>query len=162
MAATGEPYTVAARNAFKVFGEPVSVSAEECPGTFTWSAFGANYMDTVCANSLEWPEEYQGWGLCDADDDFRDKGIPCPFCNSENFVEYQYGGGYYRPYWVGTDTQVPDKTTIHFHEKENWLWMSAEHNVHGELKIEFRENIPENDADEENYTPYILDNGDTL
>jgi len=63
----------------------------ECPGMFVgWSAFGATYPDTVCATSLTWPEGHDpGPVLCDADDDHRPKGIPCPACDPQGFAQYE-------------------------------------------------------------------------
>lgn len=64
---------------------------EACPGHLTWSAFGAYYPDTVCATALEWnPGTDPGAVLCDADDDFRPKDVPCPFCAPDRFIDYQW------------------------------------------------------------------------
>lgn len=64
---------------------------EACPGQMAWSAFGAYYPDTVCATALEWnPGTDPGAVLCDADDDFRPKDVPCPFCAPDRFIDYQW------------------------------------------------------------------------
>ncbi len=63
----------------------------ECPGQFVgWSAFGATYPDTVCATACTWPEgSNPGPVLCDADDEFRPRDIPCPACDPRGFAEYE-------------------------------------------------------------------------
>lgn len=63
---------------------------EQCPGNLEWSAFGATYMDTVCASALEWPDGHKERGLCDADNDFRPGDVPCPFCDPDLFIDYQW------------------------------------------------------------------------
>lgn len=162
MQETGEPYSVAAHAITPIFGVPYPVGAEECPGHFTWSAFGAPYPDTVCSTAVIWEDGYEGWGLCDADDDFRDKGVPCPFHDQEAFLAYQYEGSYYRPYWKGTEERVPDHTPIHFHENGQSLIMSANHPKHGELRVTAREEVPETDEEEANFKSFILADRSTL
>lgn len=162
MAMTQEPYSVAAHYVDqKTVGIPVSIGEEECPGYFTWSAFGATYPDTVCASVVEFSDGYQGWGLCDADDGFRDKGIPCPFCDSAGFLYYQHGGSYRVPYWDGTDERVASHTEIHFHEKGSSLWMSATHPEHGELRVTIHDEEEEG-SDMKSFIPWVLSNGDEL
>lgn len=160
MEKTGEPYLVAAQQLSKPFGVPAGVGKESCPGHLTWSAFGAFYPDTVCATVIEWEDGHDGWGLCDADDDFREKDIPCPFHDQEGFLEYSFAGGYYLPYWADTEELVPARTAIHFHEEGNSLWMSATHPVHGELKVVVREEPEERMTDD--FVPFVMANHDTL
>jgi hypothetical protein len=158
---TGEAYSVAARELGMIFGEPTSVGVEKCPGYLTWSAFGASYPDSVCSTVVEWEGDYQGWGLCDADDDFRDKGVPCPFHDPVQFMEYMYGGGFYVPFWSGTEQRLPNRTEIHFHEEGPYLWLSATHEKYGELKVTVRElDFPDEEFD--NFEPYILSDGTKL
>lgn len=66
---------------------------EECPGQLIWSAFGARYPDSVCSSALDWTGcDYEPVAtLCDADDDFRPKDVPCPFCNPVGFIDYEWG-----------------------------------------------------------------------
>lgn len=68
----------------------VQYPSVECPGQFVgWSAFGANYPDTVCATALFWGSGFDpGPVLCDADDDHRPTDIPCPACDPVGFAEY--------------------------------------------------------------------------
>jgi hypothetical protein len=161
MEATGEPYSVAAKDL--PFGVPSPVGKEACPGHLTWSAFGASYPDTVCASALEWQPGYQGYGLCDADDDFCEKGIPCPFCDPDSFMSYEFGGGYYLPYWAETTEQVPDGASFNFHEVGNSLWISAEHPAHGELKVTvIEQDTAETEYDYETFQPFRLANGEDL
>jgi hypothetical protein len=160
MATTGEPYSVAAKSF--TFGVPVVEDNQTCPGYFTWSAFGASYPDTVCASVVQWDDEnYQGHGLCDADDDFREKGVPCPFCSPESFLEYQFGGGFYVPMWAETEEPVPDRTPIRFHETGNSLWMSATHPKYGDLKVQVVEQDYDYE-DKDDFTPFILASGADL
>ena len=154
MTKTGEPYNVAAKSI--IFGVPVTETTQACPGHFTWSAFGAPYPDTVCASVVQWNDEsYQGHGLCDADDDFREKGVPCPFCSPESFLEYEFGVGFYVPMWSETEERVPDRTPIRFHEAGSSLWMSATHPKHGELKVRVMEQDYDY-GDSDDFTPFIL------
>jgi len=162
MEQTGEPYSEAARQMETFFGVPVLIGEEKCPGHFTWSAFGAPYPDTVCATVISWDKEgYIGWGLCDADDDFREKGIPCPFHHTNDFISYSNGGGYWVPYWTNTNKKVPDRTEFHIHEKGQSLSVSATHFHYGELEVEFREEVPEKQS-EDSFVPYLLSNGEEL
>lgn len=106
---------------------PTLPGKEPCPGHLEWSAFGANYPDTVCASALEWPDGYQGSGLCDADDDFREKDVPCPFCNAEGFIEYQWGSpGEYALIWADDETPVLAGTDIHFHDGRALWWTATD------------------------------------
>lgn len=114
---------------------------EACPGHLVWSAFGAAYPDSVCSSVLDWSEcEYTPVAtLCDADDDFVPKDVPCPFCDSEGFVEYQFGlsNGETLALWEVDGLPVEPGTEIHFHDSEN-LWWSATHPVRGEEKVLMR------------------------
>lgn len=114
------------------------IEVEKCPGHMAWSAFGAPYMDTACSSALDWSEA--GYTpvaeLCDADDDFRPRGIPCPFCDPEGFIEYQWGDrAEYAVHWAdGSDAGYPE---IHFHDGEA-LWWSATHPERGEEPVTIR------------------------
>lgn len=110
---------------------------EDCPGYLQWSAFGARYMDTVCSSALEWQDGYQAWGLCDADDDFREKGVPCPFCDSAAFIEYVWGSPEeYAVLWE-LDESPAGGAEIHFHDGQA-LWWSATHPDRGEERVLIR------------------------
>ncbi|QIK83092.1 hypothetical protein [Sanguibacter sp. HDW7] len=81
--------------AFPFLGAAPSASVE-CPGMFVgWSAFGATYPDTVCSTALTWEEgpEPASPTLCDADDDHRPKGVPCPVCDPAGFDRYEDHSG---------------------------------------------------------------------
>jgi hypothetical protein len=94
-------------------------------------------MDTVCSSTLEWPKDYQAWGLCDADDDFREKGVPCPFCDPEDFIEYEWGlSDEYEVLWV-SDGSPAGNVEIHFHDGQA-LWWSATHPDRGEERVLIR------------------------
>ncbi|MGQ7313392.1 hypothetical protein ACUOFU_16925 [Microbacterium arabinogalactanolyticum] len=112
---------------------------ENCPGHLTWSAFGATYPDTVCASALTWPRGYAAWGLCDADDDLREKGIPCPFCDPDGFIEYEWSvsAGETVILWASDEQAVHPDTEIHFHDGEA-LWWTATHPERGEERVLFR------------------------
>jgi hypothetical protein len=115
-------------------------AAEPCPGQLTWSAFGAPYPDTVCSSALTWPDgEGPGDGvLCDADDDFRSRDVPCPFCNPEGFIGWAWGGREEmdaRWYFDGTDGgPVPADVPISFHDGKDLMW-SADHPVRGRIWV---------------------------
>jgi len=121
--------------------------AEDCPGHLTWSAFGANYPDTVCASALEWEEGYAAYGLCDADDDFREKDVPCPFCDPDAFIEYQWSvsSGEHVILWAADERAVAPETEIHFHD-DTALWWTATHPERGEERVLFRSLISEWEA----------------
>lgn len=111
---------------------------EACPGNLTWSAFGATYPDTVCANSLTWPDGYHGSGLCDADNDFLEGSVPCPFCQSLEFLIYLFGeDGETQMLWAADESPVPADTEIHFHDGVA-LWWTATHPVRGEERVLMR------------------------
>lgn len=112
---------------------------EECPGHLRWSAFGASYMDTVCASVLEWPDGYHGVGLCDADNDLREGDVPCPFCDAEGFLNWQFGldDGETVILWASDETEVAPGTEIHFHDAEA-LWWTATHPERGEERVLMR------------------------
>ena len=112
---------------------------EACPGNLQWSAFGASYPDTVCASSLTWPEGHQGYGLCDADDDLREKDVPCPFCDPDGFIDYQWSvsDGETVILWEQDEQAVHPDTEIHFHDGEA-LWWTATHPERGEERVLFR------------------------
>lgn len=119
---------------------------ESCPGNLTWSAFGATYPDTVCASTLTWADGHRGWGLCDADDDFRESGIPCPFCDWEAFVNYQWSvdDGETALLWASDETPVSKNTEIHFHDGQT-LWWTATHPERGEERVLMRSIIDYNE-----------------
>lgn len=112
---------------------------EVCPGHFEWSAFGATYPDTVCSSALDWPEGQNGWGLCDADDDFREKDVPCPFCHSDSFIDWGWAvsSGESVILWESDETAVHPGTEIHFHDGRA-LWWTATHPERGEERVLFR------------------------
>lgn len=73
-----------------------AAASVECPGMFVgWSAFGATYPDTVCSTALTWDDgaEPPSATLCDADDDHRPRGVPCPVCDPEGFDRYEEHSG---------------------------------------------------------------------
>lgn len=111
--------------------------AEPCPGTLTWSAFGAWYPDSVCSSALDWSEAgYKPEGiLCDADDDFRPKDVPCPFCAPESFVSWLWGEpDEFVMIWASDESPVADGTVIHFHNGKA-LWWTATHPIRGEERV---------------------------
>lgn len=112
---------------------------EECPGHLTWSAFGATYPDTVCASALTWPDGHRGYGLCDADADFREGDVPCPFCDPDSFIDYQWsvGTGETVILWETDEQAVHPDTEIHFHDGQA-LWWTATHPERGEERVLFR------------------------
>lgn len=57
-----------------------------CPGTMPFSAFGANYPDTECSESLIWEPGAKPATptLCDMDDDCRPTGPPCPYKHADS------------------------------------------------------------------------------
>lgn len=60
-----------------------------CPGDYlAWSAFGADYPDTVCASRVTFDDGHDpGPVLCDADDDLSPRGgVPCPACDPDGFA----------------------------------------------------------------------------
>ncbi len=115
---------------------------EQCPGVLTWSAFGASYPDTVCSSALDWTDcDYEPIAiLCDADDDHRPKDIPCPFCNPDGFIEYQWGTpDEIHIRWATDDTTVTPGTEIHFHDSDDAaLWWTATHPDRGEERVLIR------------------------
>lgn len=96
-------------------GKPVNpLAKEECPGDFSWSAFGADYPDTQC----------DGGRLVDMDS-LTISEIPCPFDNPEAFTEYQFGDPTF-PECSRCSRILPVGTEIHYHEGDNGsLWWSA-------------------------------------
>jgi len=115
---------------------------EECPGHMLWSAFGASYPDTVCSTALDWSEVEGGMPgiqLCDADDDFRPKGDPCPFHDWNGFLqaEFHVDDGETVVLWASDETPVAAGTEIHFHDGEA-LWWTATHPDRGEERVLMR------------------------
>ena len=110
-----------------------TIGKESCPGNLQWSAFGACYPDTVCSSVLEWEDGKNPGSLCDADDDFRPKDIPCPFCDWEGFSEY-LGVGEDKAWAWADRTPAPAGTEIHFHDGTALSW-SATHPERGEEKV---------------------------
>ncbi|XKH58522.1 hypothetical protein LG293_15835 (plasmid) [Citricoccus nitrophenolicus] len=82
---------------------------EDCPGHLQWSAFGANYPDTVCASVLEWPDGYQVGG--------RDE---------------------VHILWATDESPVPEDAEIHFHDGPA-LWWTATHPDRGEERVLVRQ-----------------------
>lgn len=113
---------------------------EECPGELTWSAFGAHYPDTVCANALGWSDgEHPGPVLCDADDEFRARDVPCPFCDPEGFTRHQWGEPEeYTMLWATDEQPVEPGTVLHFHDGPA-LWWTATHPERGEERVLMRD-----------------------
>lgn len=95
-----------------------------CPGDLEWSAFGADYPDTVCSSAVTWESERDNPGdgvLCDADDEFRPKDIPCPFCLPIAFLEYQSGGRGVEPTCRECLTRLtPEAVTFHDGQALTW------------------------------------------
>jgi len=112
---------------------------EACPGNLQWSAFGASYPDTVCASVITWADGYKGHGLCDADDDLREKDVPCPFCDPDCFIDYEWSvsGGETVILWEQDERAVHPDTEIHFHDGDA-LWWTATHPERGEERVLFR------------------------
>jgi len=111
---------------------------EACPGHLEWSAFGASYPDTVCASVIEWEGE-PGWGLCDADDDFRPRDMPCPFCDPDGFIDNHWAVSDFETVilWESDEMAVHPDTEIHFHDGKA-LWWTATHPERGEERVLFR------------------------
>ena len=111
---------------------------EKCPGHLTWSAFGAPYPDSVCSTVLNWTgvREPASPTLCDADDDFRPKDIPCPFCDPAGFTDYQFSEA--TPLWATDETPVAQGTEIHYHDGQALTW-TATHPDRGEETVLMRE-----------------------
>lgn len=122
---------------------------EVCPGHLTWSAFGAPYPDSVCSSVLDWSETEEPAPvatLCDADDDFRPKDIPCPFCDPSGFIEYQWGSGdEHIVLWERDETPVADDVEIHFHDGKS-LWWTATHPERGEAFVLFRSTLDDDET----------------
>ena len=117
------------------------VGKEECPGDFEWSAFGAEYPDTVCANSLKWPAgQHPGAVLCDADDDLCSGSVPCPMCDPQGFREYLWGGGDTILVWAEDEALVPQDVEVHFHDAKA-LWWTATHPERGEERVVARKTL---------------------
>jgi len=85
----------------------------ECPTWFTWSAFGATYMDTQCDGGL----------LLDLDSLRRE--LSCPMCLPASFYEQHYGGGYVIPTCARCERQLPTETPLQWHELGRSLSASA-------------------------------------
>lgn len=117
------------------------IEPDPCPGHFQWSAFGAPYPDTVCADALDWSDVEDGFPgpvLCDADDDLRPKDIPCPMHDWVGFWEYQFGGGYTIPLCAVDEARLPDGTRINFHDGYALSW-TAICPDHGNQKVLMRD-----------------------
>jgi len=96
-------------------------------------------MDTVCSSALDWSncDHEPVATLCDADDDFQPKDVPCPFCDPEGFIEYGWGGpDEHRIVWAGDGSYVTADTEIHFHDGRA-LWWTATHPKRGEERVLF-------------------------
>ena len=111
---------------------------EKCPGHLEWSAFGAWYPDTACSTALDWTGSVEPGTptLCDADDDYRPKDIPCPFCDPEGFTQYQFAEA--TPLWATDESPVPAGTEIHYHDGKALTW-TARHPERGEEAVLMRE-----------------------
>lgn len=104
----------------------------ECPGgMFQWSAFGANYPDTYCQNSV----------LFDADSN-RGGDIPCPFCDPNGFTDYAIAGSDTIPTCSKCETQLPNGTPLKFADGPG-LSMSAPCPTCGVQDMLWREYDPE-------------------
>lgn len=84
-----------------------------CPTWFTWSAFGATYMDTQCDRGL----------LLDLDSLRRE--LSCPMCNPASFYEQHYAGNYVIPTCARCERQLPTETPLQWHELGMALSASA-------------------------------------
>lgn len=135
---------------------------EECPGYLQWSAFGARYPDTVCSSALDWSKAgYEPIAtLCDADDDFRPKDVPCPFCDPDGFLDYEWGGAWTVPCWDDDKTRVPDRVSIHFHDGDALRFTATDPSTGTERQVMFRD--CENDAADDEFVPWIKPNGSPL
>jgi hypothetical protein len=85
-----------------------------CPVWFTWSAFGAWYMDTQCDRGV----------LLDLDSLSRE--LSCPMCDPTGFYEQHYGGGCIVPTCARCEDMLPTGTVLQWHELGNSLSASAE------------------------------------
>lgn len=125
------------------------MTSAECPGHWQWSAFGATYPDTVCATALVWREgDDPGAVLCDADDEFRPRDVPCPACDPEGYTQYHWGdAGAYAVIWAdGTSADpVPPLT---FHDGTALTW-TAVHPVRGEERVGVKRVSEEGEDDDE-------------
>ena len=122
-----------------------ALAVEKCPGHLQWSAFGATYPDTVCSGALTWtPGTDPGPGvLCDAADDLRPKEVPCPFCDPEGFLAWNWSEGMIA-LWSTDLTPVPAAAAIHFHDGPA-LWWTATHPERGEERILIRSLVDDED-----------------
>ena len=96
--------------------EPPAESA--CPVWFTWSAFGAQYPDTVCVDGE----------LEDTDDPGRSgrSADPCPMHRPADFYEHHFGGGYTVPTCARCEEMLPTGTALQWHELGKSISASAE------------------------------------
>ena len=61
----------------------IPVEPQECPEQMPVSYFGASYQDSQCIDGYLWDlDSGDGEHLYGGGD------IPCPFCNTEKFIEY--------------------------------------------------------------------------
>lgn len=111
---------------------------EQCPGHLTWSAFGASYPDSACSSALDWSDcDYTPVAeLCDADDDYRPKGVPCPFCDPKGFTEYEFAEA--TALWASDESPVLAGTEIHYHDGRSLTW-TATHPERGEETVLMRQ-----------------------
>ncbi len=125
---------------------------EPCPGHLAWSAFGASYPDSVCSSVLDWSGcDYTPVAtLCDADDEFRPKDVPCPFCDPDGFIDYGWSvsSGETVILWEVDERAVHPDTEIHFHDGQA-LWWTATHPDRGEERVLFRSIVDMWDDEEE-------------
>lgn len=63
---------------------------QSCPGQLQWSAFGAPYMDTMCATAMTFDKAdfTPGPYLQDLDSEYYTEDVPCPFCATVLFLDY--------------------------------------------------------------------------
>lgn len=94
-------------------GRSAPADSVECPTWFTWSAFGAPYMDTQCDGGL----------LLDLDSLRRED--PCPMCNAASFYEHQFGGAFNVPTCARCERMLPTGTALQWHELGRSLSASA-------------------------------------
>lgn len=106
----------------------------ECPGIFEWSAFGASYMDTMCASAMDWGKnDYPGAYLQDLDSDYGSEDVPCPFCMTEAFLEYCGIGAENEFVW--SKDRKPIQGAEVFPEDGEVLTFYAEHPERGMEKV---------------------------
>jgi len=102
----------------EALGREEPPAAVSCPVWFTWSAFGAQYPDTVCVDGE----------LEDADDPGRSgrSTDPCPMHRPADFYEHHFGGAYTVPTCARCEDMLPTGTVLQWHELGKSISASAE------------------------------------